>query len=440
MSGWSKVENACAVALQKHQCEWLWMDTCCIDKGSSAELSEAINSMFTWYLRSKICLAYLNDVPTCENLVERIRHMRASRWFTRGWTLQELIAPAQDVVFLSKDWVKLGTRCDLASFLADLTQIDRGVLVESGGRQDWHLARLRAISVAERMSWAAGRDTTRPEDKAYSLMGLFDVNMPVLYGEGADKAFRRLQQEIIRDSFDHSIFAWGVRSPSSNFPPWPYYQPKVKHAHSDKLVCRLFWSHGALLASSPDDFRYSAGLKGESLVKLTDALRLSDIGEPHFYPTNYGIRIQLPLCFLGARDSWQLYHALLACSTLSDPDARIGLLLLRIPGTDVYYCMNISDLEARSSEVRSRAVEHSKLSLQSRRPIFPSAWKLSTIYIRDYVPVPSAALWTNGYLNPTAYQRTSPRGIERPRPPSPYLFANLPRGMLSRLASKLWFK
>ena len=99
MSGWSKIENACAVARRRHHCEWLWIDTCCIDKGSSAELSEAINSMFAWYLRCNVCLAYLSDVPTCENPAECNAYLRASRWFTRGWTLQELIAPARNVVF-----------------------------------------------------------------------------------------------------------------------------------------------------------------------------------------------------------------------------------------------------------------------------------------------------------------------------------------------------
>ncbi|KAH9889563.1 hypothetical protein C8Q73DRAFT_793760 [Cubamyces lactineus] len=433
MSGWSKIENACAVARRRHHCEWLWIDTCCIDKGSSAELSEAINSMFAWYLRCNVCLAYLSDVPTCENPAECNAHLRASRWFTRGWTLQELIAPARNVVFLSKDWVELGTRSDLATYLAGFTKVDRSVLVDSEGRRDWHLSKLRSVSIAERMSWAAGRNTTRPEDKAYSLMGIFDVNMPVLYGEGADKAFRRLQREIIRESFDHSSFAWGVRTTRS------WLGNNQRTVRSDKLLCRDSWSQGSLLATSPDDFRDSAGLKGESLMKLTGSLRLSDLGEPHFYPTNYGIRIRLPLCFLGARDSWQLYHALLACSTHSDPDARIGLLLLRIPGTDVYYCMNMSDLESRSSdsEVGSRVVELSGSSLESIRPKFLSTWKLSTMYIRDYVPVPPTVLWSNGYLHPTAYQRTSPRGVERPRPPSPQLFANLSQRMLSRLASEL---
>ncbi|KAI0325303.1 HET-domain-containing protein [Cubamyces sp. BRFM 1775] len=384
MPGWFKVEKACAVARQEHHCRWLWMDTCCIDKSSSAELSEAINSMFDWYLHSEICLAYLDDVPTCNDSDGCNEPLKASRWFTRGWTLQELIAPTRAMHFLSKDWINLGTRRDLASVLEYITKVDRSVL---HGSERWHhyrhISDLRAMSVAKRMSWAAGRKTTRPEDRAYSLMGIFGVNMPILYGEGSAKAFRRLQLEIIQESFDHSIFAWGSRDRISNPPPWRLDQctPAGDNRANE-------WRGCALLAKSPDDFQHSADLRGESLTTLTDTLRLSAIRELHFYPTNYGIRIVLPLYFLGERSQWQLYYALLACradSQSSGSGAWVGLLLMRVPRTDVYHCMNISDTKVGDLDsVASRVIELYAPASRQRLLLF-SDWKLSTIYIRDYV-------------------------------------------------------
>lgn len=130
--GWAKVEMACQCALQTFNCAWLWDDTCCIDKSSSAELSEAINSMFAWYRDSEICIVFLHDVDG-ENPESAMSSFRNSRWFTRGWTLQELIAPSE-LVFLSKSWKRLGTRPDLADTLEDVTRIPRRVL----GRRRLH--------------------------------------------------------------------------------------------------------------------------------------------------------------------------------------------------------------------------------------------------------------------------------------------------------------
>lgn len=170
-----------------------WMDTCCIDKSSSAELSEAINSMYKWYQNAARCYAYIHDY----DIDTEHSKLSKSLWFKRGWTLQELIAPS-DVHFYDRTWLFIGTKQSFSSDLAATTKIPQDVLLG----QD-----IRDYSVAQRMSWAAERKTTRVEDQAYSLMGLFSVNMPMLYGEG-DKAFIRLQEEIMRYSSDHSIFAW----------------------------------------------------------------------------------------------------------------------------------------------------------------------------------------------------------------------------------------
>jgi hypothetical protein len=166
-------------------------DRCCIDKTSSAELSEAINSMYQWYKESTICYAYLCDV-------REDKDFERSVWFSRGWTLQELIAP-RNLRFYDIAWNPIGNKKDLLFRLATVMGVTLSVL-ETGITAD--------CSVAQRMSWAAKRTTTGPEDMAYSLMGIFDINMPLLYGEGGKKSFLRLQEEIIKVLDDHSIFAW----------------------------------------------------------------------------------------------------------------------------------------------------------------------------------------------------------------------------------------
>lgn len=202
--GFRKIKH-CADQAVKDGLGYFWIDTCCIDKSSSAELSEAINSMFRWYRNSEICYAFLSDIPFYpvgphpdhEIELRQLEEIPKSRWFTRGWTLQELIAPRR-VVFFSKEWLRLYDKVDLGYVIEERTKIPRHVLVHGD---------YRGKSIAQRMSWAAGRHTSRVEDMAYCLMGLFNINMPLLYGEG-NKAFIRLQHEIIKESDDPSIFAW----------------------------------------------------------------------------------------------------------------------------------------------------------------------------------------------------------------------------------------
>ena len=168
------------------------MDTCCINKRNDPELSEAINSMFRWYKKATRCYVYLSDVSlsiderneltihTCESA------FRQSRWFTRGWTLQELIAPGV-VEFFTSDGTKLGDKSSLELIVHEVTGIAKKAL-----RGD-HLS---SFSVEERMSWAANRNTKREEDRVYSLLGIFEASMPLVYGEGEEKALKRLQKEI----------------------------------------------------------------------------------------------------------------------------------------------------------------------------------------------------------------------------------------------------
>ena len=187
--GYRKILQSCEQA-KKDEYEWLWVDTCCIDKRSSAELSEAINSMYRWYKNAKVCYVYLHDVsdpwfPAASDDEMYPDFSGWPEWFSRGWTLQELIAPS-NVQFFNKEWKTIGDKRTLAPTLRNITGVPEHILIHGlhGNRP----------CVAQIMSWAAERKTTRVEDRAYSLMGLLDVNMPMLYGEGK-KAFHRLQLE-----------------------------------------------------------------------------------------------------------------------------------------------------------------------------------------------------------------------------------------------------
>ena len=212
--GYQKVADACRQT-RRDGIHYLWMDTCCIDKRSSSELSEAINSMFKWYQEATLCYAFLQDVDALDvesfknlssnlNLTSEQRtriketQFARSRWWTRGWTLQELIAPPE-LIFYDKYFRRIGSKKELVRVISVISGIDEAVLLNQLNLND--------VCVATRMSWAAGRKTTRKEDVAYSLLGIFGISMAMLYGEG-DKAFIRLQEEIIKTTNDQSIFAW----------------------------------------------------------------------------------------------------------------------------------------------------------------------------------------------------------------------------------------
>jgi len=190
-AGFAKIEF-CGRRAASDGLQYFWVDTCCIDKSSSAELTEAINSMFHWYQKAAKCYVFLSDVSVNEyDNFDRCYNsaLRQSRWFSRGWTLQELIAPAT-VDFFSQDGIRVGDKKTLEEELTKITGID--VLALRGHP-------LHGFSIADRMSWAAKRTTTREEDNAYCLLGIFDIHMPLIYGEGK-KAFIRLKEEVKKSS------------------------------------------------------------------------------------------------------------------------------------------------------------------------------------------------------------------------------------------------
>lgn len=255
-TGYSKVVKCCQFA-KSRGFSWVWIDTwcaffhmirqtppiranhisSCIDKRSSSELSEALNSMFRWYTSARECYAFLDDVTLHPNDVDLLQVLRRSDWFTRGWTLQELIAP-KAVVFVSAEWTVIGRKSRKATddmrrgnrgaqsysvrgdwrsdqwypetmlaALHTLTRIPRDVLLDQ--RSHLHLQ-----SVAEKMSWVGSRRTTRIEDQAYCVLGLFYITLAPLYGEGL-RAFDRLQAKIMERVSDETIFAWNLGSSES---------------------------------------------------------------------------------------------------------------------------------------------------------------------------------------------------------------------------------
>ncbi|KAI6030062.1 heterokaryon incompatibility protein-domain-containing protein [Pisolithus marmoratus] len=308
-SGYQKIQKSCEEAW-KDGLAWLWVDTCCINKESSAELSEALNSMFRWYEDSERCYVFLHDlaaksIPTTGNETAFPESSGWPRWFSRGWTLQELVAPNK-VRFFNKDWHFIGDKKNHAQTISSITRIPSRILRH--GLDAHH------PSAAQIMSWAADRKTTRTEDRAYSLMGLFGVHMPMLYGEGKN-AFRRLQLEIIRMSSDHSIFAWDRKDNG--------------------------WS-GSVLADDPSFFRdcddiinmepdeYLAALKG--VVPESELIDVKEESIRTYTVTNAGIRIRLPL--QRCRGSQSVFEARLACCRSVD-SSPIPIFLVSFKST--YY-------------------------------------------------------------------------------------------------------
>ncbi|PMD39488.1 HET-domain-containing protein [Hyaloscypha variabilis F] len=352
-TGWEKIRDSCKQA--RHDgFDYIWIDTCCIDKTSSTELSEAINSMFQWYKDSRICYVYLPDVDKdnvlFSSMINPGRHdidpkysviynhkddnatrdrkreiLRRhpyqiklnpfqsnikgySRWFSRGWTLQELLAPLK-VQFFDKYWRSIGGKEDHLDILSEITNIDRFTL--NGGDR-------RRLSIARRMSWAANRQTTRAEDMAYCLLGIFEINMPLLYGEGA-RAFVRLQEEILKVSNDQSLFAW--RDPTMEHYRDDY--PEASHPQG-------------LLAASPDVFEYS-----NTIAQFYTETSRHDFSSS----TNKGLRVKFLMCQDPTAASGLVYLAVLSCQIGNIPGLLPAIRLRRITSTgDQYVRIDMPEL------------------------------------------------------------------------------------------------
>jgi hypothetical protein len=294
--GYSKIANSCERAASDGW-RYIWIDTCCIDKSSSAELSEAINSMYDWYYNAEVCYAYMSDVSMTPDLADEIfiACFSASRWFTRGWTLQELLAPSK-VHFYNSEWILLGTKEHLVELVSIATNIDPCALCRD--------ANLNDFTIARRMLWASRRQTTRPEDMAYCLLGIFGIRMPLLYGE-EENAFVRLQTEIMKTNHDQSIFAWGSPIHSTSF------------------------STDGPLALSPTYFRASS-----SISQFHNPGRHAPLSLP------VGGGVQTKVLLQEGRESYEPTDcfAILHCDVGNIPGLLAGIMLKSIRFTPTEFC------------------------------------------------------------------------------------------------------
>jgi hypothetical protein len=354
-AGYQKIRYLCEQA-SKDQLSWAWSDTCCINKDSSAELSEAINSMFQWYQHAKICYAYLSDVPSTGkhdtvgvSKPEIPPQFHTSRWFRRGWTLQELLAP-EDVIFFAEDWTCIGRKQPLHNLIRDITGINRGAL-----QWPWTIS---GYSVATRISWAARRKTSRPEDRAYSLLGILGVHMPLIYGEGQN-AFQRLQTELIKLSDDESLFA-----------------------HSGPNI----------LAENPEAFIFDT-----EPYSIATALPRSTQNKPYSI-TNMGLSIEIPLLPHLKRDGYHsIFLGILNCHHAQDyrhylavPLQETSLLgtLLRAPGpVQLIEESLVKKAEKTSVLIKFRPLQTSKITcLQKSRGLLPGVYTKSLFVFMGAVP------------------------------------------------------
>ncbi|KAM6513911.1 hypothetical protein FALCPG4_015104 [Fusarium falciforme] len=285
--GYMKITSACHRA-HDGGLSYLWVDTNCIDKTSSAELSEAINSMFAWYREAKICYAFLEDFDSTLEKSAFQDMFKSCRWFTRGWTLQELIAP-ETVIFYDQKWVEFGTKAKLSTEIAQITTISERFL--SSSRE------IKQASAAQRMSWLARRRTTRIEDMAYCMLGIFNINIPLLYGE-AEKAFTRLQEEIVRTTHDHTIFCW----------TWPETLPQPEWIPILAPNAAAFINSGSYVPT------YQNRGYGE---------------HSEYAVTNLGIRIRLPIA---RGNSGLSYYATLNVRRRDSDGNDVTSIPLRMPG------------------------------------------------------------------------------------------------------------
>jgi hypothetical protein len=296
---------------------YAWVDTCCINKGNSSELAEAINSMYMWYKQSALCVVYLEDVPR--------KSFEKSEWFDRGWTLQELIAP-KAVSFFDHQWTHVGTKLELLDTLSERARIPKDVLSND--------AEPSSYSVAQRMSWASQRVTKRLEDRAYSLLGLFGVNMPMIYGE-REKAFLRLQQHIVRMSKDESIFAWVMEhdiDPSRKF--------------------------SSIYASSPEAFRDSG-----NIVPIT--------GSKGFEERNGDLCISMRHC----RHAPGIFIAFLMCTDKARSDGEFSIYVSKIFDDETF--ARVRDWDGDTYNAGASALGHDR---SFRFPVEPSIPPVSISY------------------------------------------------------------
>lgn len=338
-TGFTKISYACGQAARDGY-QYLWVDTCCIDKTSSSELSESLNNIFAWYRDAAVCYAYLSDVhhhtnPARGGYRSWKDALAASTYFTRGWTLPELLAP-RNLLFFSHTWHPLGNRASLSPTISRATLIPRAVLLDP--------SLIPRASLARRMSWASRRSTTRPEDLAYALLGLFPgVHLTPYYGEGLESAFLRLQRKILARSDDQSLFAWGLTSSSPN---------KTRHLPTDGTEIIGDDEDDALTGLLPFLARRPADFEGAGHVVVAPPFRSPPPpAVPHVW-TNKGVGLTLTMIHIGQGHhaaAQKYFLAPLACrDEREDPGDRLGVMLATTETGNVF--------------VRTKTATHTRVS------------------------------------------------------------------------------
>ena len=341
----TKVIHSCREA-RRQGLKWLWIDSCCIDE---VERQKAINSMYQWYRCSKVCFAYLHDVA--DVFPQKVNNKtKWPRWLFRGWTLQELIAPAE-LVFFNQKWEGIGDRTSLAATLNNITRIPE-ILLQDNGPRPIQRELTDTFSVAQIMSWAADRETREPEDRAYSLAGLFGVFLEVKYGEGASDAFQRLQEVLIKEYEDQSIFSWSTL-------------PKT----------------GSVLAESPSDFRDCADVIRRDLHSLAQRSR----------STLCQGSVKIPLRVTRCLGSSYIFRAELACCHRGNTQP---ITITLAESNEVYHRIFESESFHLSNEIEEREI------YLWCRPVHPSAFTF------DISNLPKSIILGNDLLQRDSEDRT----------------------------------
>jgi hypothetical protein len=274
--------------------------------------------MYRWYENAQVCYAYLPGVRDHQDREVQLDQFAKSLWFTRGWTLQELVAPRRVVFFGGDDWFEIGTRDSLQVPISEITKIDTSIL-----RSNKHVFK---ASIAQRMSWASKRNTTKQEDIAYCLLGIFNVNMPLLYGEG-ENAFMRLQLELLNVPNDHTIFAWSIPA-GEEIPERP---PPTSGLYKGAYGSNLGSNVGGLGLLAPSVAEFS---------NCGNIIQSREISSSSHYMTNIGLCITLPTVLVRKRASAE-YHAFLDCyragHNMSEESPWRICLSLRHEGNSRFY-------------------------------------------------------------------------------------------------------
>jgi len=342
-----------------------------IDKTSSAELSEAINSMYKWYAEADICYAYLSDIRTVSSPSQpswSIATFATSKWFTRGWTLQELIAP-RSVEFYAEDWTDLGTKSSRRDEISTITGIDVRVLDGENPA---------ICNVAERLSWAASRQTTRSEDAAYCLLGIFQVHMPLLYGEG-DRALIRLQEEILKTTEDYTLLARNAGSLLDTHPKYGLpgaLARRLSEFNITKRPGKKSWSYSDLVTVS-----HAISLPLKSVVTdVTPTL------------TARGLHICLPVL----KTSSDEYYAYLYC---------------RLQITDELICIPLSQAHPGEKRFTRRLgfIDGDPIAIPSTRL---TSFQPLTMFIQQTPPEPPRSNIQNRHFSTFTFDATAPVGLD----------------------------